>query len=69
MPINFDNSNLYTYYRPFTKLNKSNVPKSNYPVNIESNIDPVKQWSNPHEEAPKPQINGGLFSGPQSNNI
>ena len=70
MPVNFDNSNLYTSsYQPFTKLKKSNDPKSNYPVNIESKIDPVNQWSNPNEEAPKPQINGGLYSGPQSNNI
>jgi len=33
IPVNFDNSNLYTSYHPFNKLKQSNVPKYNYTVN------------------------------------
>jgi len=69
MPVNFNDNNLYTSYHPYTKSKKFNVPESNYPVNIQSNVDPIKQWTNAHEEAPKLKINGGLYSGPQSNNI
>ena len=44
-----------------------NTKNDDYPIDIESNIDPVKKWGNPHTTAPPPPKNGGLYSGPPSN--
>ena len=39
----------------------------NPPVDIKSNISPLKQWSNPFTSAPEPSYNGGLYKGPRFN--
>ena len=74
IPVNhWDNPYLLTSYHPYNKQPQTkpndNEPKSNYPVSVNSNINPENQWSNPNEAAPKLSVNGGLYSGPQSNAI
>lgn len=40
---------------------------SNYPVDVNSNISTLQQWSNPKVSAPLPAYNGGRYIGPQFN--
>jgi len=70
MAVNSEN-NFYTSYHPYKVEKKSsdNDTQTNYPVNVKSDIPAINQWSNPNDVAPKPMVNGGLYGGPQSDNI
>ena len=39
----------------------------NYPVDVDSKIEPIYRWTSPFVKAPPPQVNGGLYGGSQSN--
>jgi len=38
-----------------------------YPVDLNSNVDPIHRWNNIHTKAPPAKINGGLYCGPKNN--
>lgn len=40
---------------------------NDYPVDIKTNINPKARWTNAKTVAPQPEVNGGLYCGPQSN--
>ena len=40
---------------------------NDYPVDIKTNIPPTKRWTDINTPAPPPQLNKGLYGGPQNN--
>ena len=46
-------------------MNKTFVD-NDYPVDVESDIEPSLRWSNSTTSAPPAQKNGGLYGGPEN---
>ena len=40
---------------------------NDYPVDIKTNIPPTHRWTDINTPSPKPQLNKGLYGGPQNN--
>lgn len=38
----------------------------NIPVTIKTNVPETLQWNNPNQQAPEPQYQGGIYTGPQA---
>ena len=56
-------TNVWSHYCPQPNYNQ---PKGHYPVDIESNVPPELRASGPNDRIVAPQVNGGLYGGPQS---
>jgi hypothetical protein len=49
------------------KICTKSYVNNDYPVDIQSNVAPNLRASDAHTSVPEPQINGGLYCGPQNN--
>jgi len=51
-------------YRNLLKKGGSNM--ENIPVTIRTDVPETLQWNNPNQQAPEPQYQGGIYTGPQA---
>ena len=56
-------TNVWTQYCPQPNQFQ---PRGHYPVDIDSNVPPALRASGPNERIVAPQVNAGLYGGPQS---
>ena len=56
-------TNVWTQYCPQPNQFE---PRGHYPVDVDSNVPPELRASGPNERIVAPQINAGLYGGPQS---
>lgn len=45
---------------------KGGSHQENIPVTIRSDVPETLQWNNPNQQAPEPQYQGGIYTGPQA---